>query len=124
MKNILATVAVFDAGIGLLALIAPEKYIELVHGLYRKDELGLVRRTGVVWLFFASASVLALRQRHKPNRWAEIVAALHLMDAAADLAYVKSARILSPLGKRTVSVMPALNTAIALTLTRNILKAS
>lgn len=111
----LAALAIFDVGLGATALLAPELYLEIIHPhfdqLHPQGPTYLVRRTGMLWLFFAGVQgVAALDPVRRPG-WVLVAGALRLMDVPADLVYFASADDLGALGSLGLLSAPVANLA-------------
>lgn len=104
--------AVFDLGLGLAAAVRPEIYLSLVHAATSPDQAFLLRRTGVLWLFFAAAEAAAFRWGEKRPEWVFLVAMLRWMDVPADALYAATARDLTGFGLAALVAAPVFNLVV------------
>ena len=109
-RGLAAVILVLDAALGLVALFSPDTYLDLAHGGGSPAAAAIVARTGVLWLFFACvAGFVAIAPRREALL---VLAALHAMDAPADLAYLFAGHF-TPLARSVLAAMPVLDLLVA-----------
>ncbi len=104
--------ALFDLGLGLGAAVRPEIYLSLMHAATGPEEAFLLRRTGVIWLFFAVAEAAAFRWGERRPEAVFLVAMLRWMDVPADALYWATATDLTGFGWIALAFTPVFNLAV------------
>lgn len=106
--------AVFDLGLGLIASLWPDVYGSLMHGPLHPDADFMIRRTGVLWLFFSLCEGVAFAGVVRWPATLLAVAVLRLMDVPADIVYGVASPALTALGRSSLIFSPIFNLAVGL----------
>lgn len=105
--------AILDLALGVSAVAFPRFYMNLMHG---GGAPFLLQRTGVLWLFFAAAEIVAcVRPRRETIG---LVAALRIMDVPADVVYFFLSPSLTWFGRWSLIVSPVFNACAGVWLLR------
>ncbi len=118
--SLCACIALFNLSIGVICTALPAVASKGTQNRLsdNSNELALIRRTGMHWLFFACvATYAAFSKSHSKRKNAQsLLSMLHLMDAPADLIYTLSSSTLKRSFKIIISSMVPINLGIAYSL--------
>ncbi|MBI2060830.1 MAG: hypothetical protein HYT87_13765 [Nitrospirae bacterium] len=104
--------ALFDLGLGGIAVLWPDVYASLMHGPLHPDAFALIHRTGVLWLFFSLCEFAAFLRCERWPATILAVAILRLMDVPADTVYFVTSTTLTFLGRSSLLIAPFFNLAV------------
>jgi len=110
---LLLVLAVWDFALWAVTFIAPELWMDQVHGRTMADPMGLLRRTGAMWLAFAIFQFLAFLNWRRAPFWLCLVAGMRLSELLADWTYLGFAESLTTTGRISLAVTPVANIAIS-----------
>jgi len=108
LKPLLGALALFDLVLGGVALASPDLFSDLLWHASPPEDWALIRRTGVLWLFFSLAEMVAWRDPGDPKKL-RFVALLRWMDVPADAVWWWFAEGFSRLGQIGIGVAPIFN---------------
>jgi hypothetical protein len=117
VRSLLAILAVFDTLLGVGSILVPELLATIIWPGADPGGLVMIRRTGVIWVFFALAEWAALHRPDAPDRL-RLVALLHLMDVPADAIWVAQAEGMNLFGQASLCAFPPINLALWFTFWR------
>jgi hypothetical protein len=113
---LLGFLVLLDAVLSTTAIVFPDTWMQLMHGLPYDDPAGLLRRTGAVWIAFTLVQAVALvRWRDRPY-WLTIVAGVRLTELFSDWATIFAAQKVTLLAKVGLAISPPSNLIYAVIL--------
>jgi hypothetical protein len=72
----------------VVALVFPERWFQLFHGVPLVDPQRLLARTGAVWAAFTLLQLIALLRWSKQPHWLVLIAGVRLTEIFSDWAYL------------------------------------
>lgn len=108
--------AIFDLGLGVLALFFPRVYLELLQPGAVHGPTYMLGRTAIIWIGFCLAETIAFFFYRLLPEWVLIVAVMRVDDVPADLYYRFADHSLGNFGKWTLLLTPLINTIAAIAL--------
>lgn len=110
---LLLVLAVWDFALWFVAFFHPDLWMEQVHGRTLADPMGLLPRTGAMWLAFAIFQFVAFLQWRRARFWLCLVAGMRLSELLADWAYLGFAETLTTAGGVSLALTPVANIAVS-----------
>jgi len=88
-----------DLALAALAILWPDTWFRLAHGVPRVDPEHLLTRTGVVWTTFAIFHLVALLVWKTRPYWLAVVAGMPLSEIFADISWMFAADHMTTAGR-------------------------
>lgn len=110
---LLLVLALWDFALWAIAFFHPDLWMERVHGQTMADPMGLLPRTGAIWLAFAIFQFVAFLQWRRAPFWLCLVAGMRLSELLADWTYLGFAEMLTRTGRISLALTPLANLAIS-----------
>ena len=95
INTLLIVLTLWDLLLVVVALALPDIWFQIFHGIPYIDEngipadrVGLLRRTGAVWLAFTLFQLLAYLRWQKQLYWLPLVAGIRLTETFSDWTYI------------------------------------
>jgi len=113
ISALLVVLAVWDFALWVVAFFYPDLWMGQVHGQTMDDPMGLLPRTGAMWLAFAIFQFVAFLQWRRAPFWLCLVAGMRLSELLADWTYLAFAEVLTTTGRISLALTPVANIAIS-----------
>lgn len=113
---LLIALIALDVVLSTVALLFPERWSEIVHGLPYNDPAGLLPRTGAVWVAFTLLQAIALFRWQKQPYWLTLVAGVRLTELFSDWVTILAADQMTTAGKVGLLFAPPSNLLFGLIL--------
>lgn len=110
---LLLVLALWDFALWAIAFFHPDLWMAQVHGQTMADPMGLLPRTGAIWLAFAIFQFVAFLQWRRAPFWLCLVAGMRLSELLADWTVLGFAEALTTTGRISLAVTPVANLAIS-----------
>lgn len=110
---LLLVLALWDFVLWAVAFFYPDLWTGQVHGQTMDDPMGLLPRTGAIWLAFAIFQLVAFLQWRRAPFWLCLVAGMRLSELLADWTYLGFAEMLTTTGRVSLALTPVANLAIS-----------
>ncbi|MGH7540670.1 MAG: hypothetical protein ACRELC_06710 [Gemmatimonadota bacterium] len=110
---LLLLLALWDFALWIVTFFYPELWMDSVHGQPMADPMGLLPRTGAMWLAFAIFQFVAFLRWKRAPFWLCFVAGMRLSELLADWTYLGFAESLTTTGRVSLLVTPLMNIAIS-----------
>lgn len=110
---LLLVLAAWDFALWVVAFFHPDLWMGQVHGQTMADPMGLLPRTGAIWLAFAIFQFVAFLQWRRAPFWLCLVAGMRLSELLADWTYLGFAEVLTGTGRISLALTPLANLAIS-----------
>ncbi|HEX6750855.1 MAG TPA: hypothetical protein VF092_26445 [Longimicrobium sp.] len=127
-RNLISTLlmvsVVGDLGLAALALLWPDLWFRLAHGVPRVDPEHILTRTGVVWLTFALFHLVAWFVWRSRPYWLAIVAGMPMSEIFADHSWMLAADHMTTLGRIGFVLAGIANVGLAVFFVRSYLLAA
>lgn len=113
ISGLLLVLALWDLALFGVAVFAPEFWIESIHGAALPDPMGLLPRTGAIWLAFAAFQLVAFLKWRTAPFWLCFVSGLRASELLADWTYLWFATSITATGRISLLLTPVLNLSIS-----------
>lgn len=113
ISAMLLVLAVWDLALWAVVFFYPDLWMGRVHGRTMDDPMGLLPRTGAIWLTFAILQFVAFLRWRRAPFWLCLVAGTRLSELFADWTYLGFAETLTTMGRISLAVTPVANLAIS-----------
>lgn len=124
IRLLLVFLVVLDLVLSTTALLFPETWFRVFHGVQYVDPQGLLRRTGALWVAFTLLQSIALFKWEKQPYWLVLVAGVRLTELFSDWTYLYFAQNLTTYGRIGLMIAPPGNLIFGLYFIKSYLKAS
>ena len=118
---LLLAFAVWDLVLAAGALLFPDLWFRLFHGVPRVDPQALLARTGALWAAFALFHFVAWRKWASAPYWLALVGGMRLGEIFADPVYALLAENVTTLGRVSLIGAGAVNLIVAVFFIRGFL---
>lgn len=112
-----------DLALAALAILWPDTWFSLAHGVPRVDPEHLLTRTGVVWTTFALFHAVALMVWKTRPYWLAVVAGMPLSEIFADVSWMFAADHMTTAGRILYILAGVANVLLAIFFIRSYLLA-
>ena len=119
---LLLAFAAWDLVLAAVALLLPDLWFRLFHGVPRVDPQALLARTGALWLAFALFHFIAWRRWSRAPYWLVLVGGMRLGEIFADPAYALLASDVTTAGRIGLIGAAVVNLVVALFFVRGFLR--
>jgi hypothetical protein len=92
VNALLVALILLDIVLSTIALVFPEHWTKVMHGLPYDDPAGLLRRTGAVWVAFVLLQAIALFRWQKQPYWLTLVAGVRFTELFSDWVTIFAAK--------------------------------
>lgn len=113
ISTLLLVLSLWDLVLWVVAFFYPDLWMGQVHGRTMEDPMGLLPRTGAIWLAFAIFQFVGFLQWRRAPFWLCLVAGMRLSELLADWSYLGFAERLTTTGRVSLAVTPVANLAIS-----------
>lgn len=110
---LMAFLVVLDVVLSTTCLLYPDKWFTIFHGVPYddRDPMGLLKRTGAVWVAFSLLQLIAFFRWEKAPWWLVLVAGVRLTELFSDWTYMYVAESMATLGRLGLFIAPPGNLA-------------
>lgn len=113
MYVFLFLLVVLDVVLSTTCLLYPDSWFMRFHGVayhydngYARDAMGLLKRTGAVWVAFSLLQLIAMFRWEKAPWWLVLVAGVRLTELFSDWTYMYVAQSMTTIGKIGLFIAP------------------
>lgn len=116
MYVFLFLLVVLDVVLSGTCLLYPDKWFMTFHGVHydHLDAMGLLKRTGAVWVAFSLLQLIAMFKWEKQPWWLVLIAGVRLTELFSDWTYMYVAESMTTMGKIGLFIAPPGNLAFGI----------
>lgn len=110
---LMAFLVVLDVVLSTTCLLYPDKWFTIFHGVPYgdRDPMGLLKRTGAVWVAFSLLQLIAFFRWEKAPWWLVLIAGVRLTELFSDWTYMYVAESMTTVGRLGLFIAPPGNLA-------------
>ena len=116
MYVFLIFLVILDLVLSTTCLLYPDKWYMTFHGVHydHLDPMGLLKRTGAVWVAFTLLQLIAVFKWEKAPWWLVLIAGVRLTELFSDWTYIYVAESITTWGKIGLFISPPGNLAFGI----------
>jgi hypothetical protein len=105
---VLAFLVVLDLVLSVTCLLFPDTWFMTFHGVAynSRDSMGLLKRTGAVWVAFTLLQLIAMFKWRREPWWLVLIAGVRLTELFSDWTYIYVAESVTTIGKVGLFIAP------------------
>jgi len=113
---LMAFLVILDLVLSTTCLLFPDTWYMTFHGVPYddRDPMGLLKRTGAVWVAFTLLQLIAFIRWEKAPWWLVLIAGVRLTELFSDWTYMYVAESMTTLGRLGLFIAPPGNLAFGL----------
>lgn len=110
---LMAFLVILDVVLSATCLFSPDTWYQTFHGVPYddRDPMGLLKRTGAVWVAFSLLQLIAFFRWEKEPWWLVLIAGVRLTELFSDWTYMYVAESMTTMGRIGLFIAPPGNLA-------------